>query len=58
MEKIDTQKIFKIYDNWPKIAEKSFNLDIIEDAAHAVGTTWKNFEKIGTQPPFKLKSED
>jgi len=27
---------------------KSFNLDIIEDAAHAVGSTWKNFEKIGT----------
>ena len=27
---------------------KSFNLDIIEDAAQAVGTTWKNFEKIGT----------
>jgi dTDP-4-amino-4,6-dideoxygalactose transaminase len=27
---------------------KSFNLDIIEDAAHAVGTTWKNFERIGT----------
>ena len=26
---------------------KSFNLDIIEDAAHAVGTTWRNFEKIG-----------
>ena len=29
-----------------KIA-KSFNLDVIEDAAHAVGTTWKNFGKIG-----------
>ena len=28
MEKIDTQKIFKIYDNWPKIAEKSFNSNI------------------------------
>lgn len=27
---------------------KSFNLDIIEDAAHAVGSTWKNIEKIGT----------
>tara|TARA_B100000029_G_scaffold266572_1_gene262479 strand:+ start:380 stop:1462 length:1083 start_codon:yes stop_codon:yes gene_type:complete len=27
---------------------KSFNLDIIEDAAHAVGTTWKNSKKIGT----------
>jgi len=26
---------------------KSFNLDTIEDAAHAVGTTWKNSEKIG-----------
>ena len=34
-------------DEIHKIA-KSFNLDIIEDAAHAVGTTWKNFEKIGT----------
>jgi len=33
-------------DKIHKIA-KSFNLDIIEDAAHAVGTTWKNFEKIG-----------
>ena len=33
-------------DKIQKIA-KSFNLDIIEDAAHAVGTTWKNFEKIG-----------
>jgi len=28
IEKIDSQKIFKIYDDWPKIAEKSFNLDI------------------------------
>ncbi len=27
---------------------KSFNLDVIEDAAHAVGTTWKNSKKIGT----------
>ncbi len=26
---------------------KLFNLHIIEDAAHAVGTTWKKFEKIG-----------
>ena len=34
-------------DKIRKIA-KSFNLDIIEDAAHAIGTTWKNFEKIGT----------
>ena len=34
-------------DEIHKIA-KSFNLDIIEDAAHAVGTTWKNFGKIGT----------
>ena len=34
-------------DEIHKIA-KSFNLDIIEDAAHAVGTTWKNLEKIGT----------
>ena len=34
-------------DKIHKIA-KSFNLNIIEDAAHAVGTTWKNFEKIGT----------
>ena len=36
--------------NLDKIHEiaKSFNLDIIEDAAHAVGTTWKNFEKIGS----------
>jgi len=34
-------------DKIHKIA-KSFNLDIIEDAAHAVGTTWKNFEKIGS----------
>jgi len=25
IEKIDSQKIFKIYDNWPKIAEESFN---------------------------------
>ena len=35
--------------NLDKIHEigKSFNLDIIEDAAHAVGSTWKNFEKIG-----------
>ena len=33
-------------DKIHKIA-KSFNLDVIEDAAHAVGTTWKNFEKIG-----------
>jgi len=30
---------------------KSFNLDIIEDAAHAVGTTWKNSKKIGTHSP-------
>ena len=30
-----------------KIA-RSFNLDVIEDAAHAVGSTWKNFDKIGT----------
>ena len=28
MKKIDSQKIFKIYDDWPKIAEKSFKLDI------------------------------
>ena len=28
IEKIDSQKIFKIYDDWPKIAEKSFKLDI------------------------------
>ena len=28
IEKIDSQKIFKIYDNWPKIAEKSFNSNI------------------------------
>jgi len=34
-------------DKIHKIA-KSFNLDIVEDAAHAVGTTWKNFEKIGS----------
>ena len=34
-------------DKIHKIA-KSFNLDIIEDAAHAVGTTWKSFEKIGS----------
>ena len=34
-------------DEIHKIA-KSFNLDIIEDAAHAVGTTWNNFEKIGS----------
>ena len=34
-------------DKINKIA-KSFNLDIIEDAAHAVGTTWKNSEKIGS----------
>jgi len=34
-------------DEIHKIA-KLFNLDIIEDAAHAVGTTWKNFRKIGT----------
>ena len=27
---------------------KSFGLEIIEDAAHAVGTTWKNYRKIGT----------
>ena len=33
-------------DEIRKIA-KSFNLDIIEDAAHAVGTTWKNHEKVG-----------
>ena len=33
-------------DKIHKIA-KSFNLDTIEDAAHAVGTTWKNSEKIG-----------
>ena len=26
---------------------KSFNLEIIEDAAHAVGSTWNNSEKIG-----------
>ncbi|MBL75329.1 MAG: glutamine--scyllo-inositol aminotransferase [Chloroflexi bacterium] len=26
---------------------RSFNLDVIEDAAHAAGTRWKNFEKIG-----------
>ena len=25
IEKIDSQKIFKIYDNWPRIAEESFN---------------------------------
>jgi len=30
-----------------KKISKSFNLNIIEDAAHAVGTTWKNSEKIG-----------
>jgi len=34
-------------DKIRKIAKLS-NLDIIEDAAHAVGTTWKNFEKIGS----------
>ena len=34
-------------DEIHKIA-RSFNLDIIEDAAHAVGTTWKNHKKIGT----------
>ena len=34
-------------DKIQKIA-KSHNLDIIEDAAHAVGTTWKNNKKIGT----------
>jgi len=27
---------------------KSFGLEIIEDAAHAVGTTWKDYRKIGT----------
>ncbi len=30
-----------------QIIAKSSNLDIIEDAAHAVGTRWKNTEKIG-----------
>ena len=33
-------------DEIQKIAT-AFDLNIIEDAAHAVGTTWKNFEKIG-----------
>ena len=27
---------------------QSFGLEIIEDAAHAVGTTWKKYRKIGT----------
>ena len=34
-------------DKIHKIAKTS-NLDVIEDAAHAVGTTWKNSKKIGT----------
>ena len=34
-------------DEIHKVA-KSFDLDIVEDAAHAAGTTWKNFEKIGS----------
>ena len=33
-------------DEIHKIA-RSFNLEIIEDAAHAVGTTWKKYRKIG-----------
>jgi len=33
-------------DEIHKIA-RSFNLEIIEDAAHAVGTTWRNYRKIG-----------
>ena len=57
MEKIDSEKIFQIYDKWPEIAEKSFNLDIetedFENIDHIVfagmggsGTIGDIFESI------------